>query len=170
MSAAADLLERFDAEMMRVGPAVQITLTGHLLIEESINSILERYVFNAESLDAARLQFSQKVELCRGFALDKRELTIWKLISAVNRLRNAFAHSLDPAKHRAAMTAFTEAYKAELAGLPDHEQAVLNPEDERERVKLACSMCLGFLGAFDEDSKAYREWADEMIRMGVDQT
>jgi hypothetical protein len=155
MERVAALISNFDRQLRTVDPTAQIALTGHLLIEEQINSILEQYAFHPRYLEGARLQFYQKVELCRGFALGKSELSIWRLILAINRVRNSYAHSLNKTVHTHAMAALTAAYNLECSTSSARQRLPVR-QDERTRVKLACAMCLGFLDAFAEDSRAFR--------------
>jgi hypothetical protein len=157
------MLGRFSEQMEHIDPQAVLTLKGHLLIEEKLNAILELYLFNANRLEAAGLRFTQKVDLCRGFALEKDELSIWNLILSINKLRNTLAHSLDPERHSSAMQSFNQAYERELASDVEPEaRAFLGGLDDAERIKAACSMCLGFLIAFEEDSKGYRAAVDAM--------
>jgi len=157
-----EFLTRFNELLDKIDLTALTVLKGHLVIEERLNTILEHYVFNADRLDTARLSFQQKLELCRGFAIGKSDASIWELIAVVNRLRNAYAHSLDASRHEKALQAFDQAFKREMTEISAKNPQVLDSPDIVTKIKMACAMCLGYLRRFEEDSKRYRDTVDQL--------
>lgn len=71
------VLHLFNENLARIDQLASITLKGHLLLESKLDSIISQHVFNADRVETMRLQFRQKVELCKGFGLRKDKLPIW---------------------------------------------------------------------------------------------
>src|SRR5579872_5211790 len=57
-----------------------IVLQGHLVTEERITAVIEKFVFHPEHLEKARLSFAQKVHLARCLSLDESGNSMWDLI------------------------------------------------------------------------------------------
>jgi hypothetical protein len=68
-----------------------IVLKGHLLIEERLERVLQAAFPNPEHLDAMKLQFARKVQLCRAVSRGVSDSTAWSLINCINVLRNNLA-------------------------------------------------------------------------------
>ena len=60
------LIGQLDADV-----AAMTLLKGHLVLEEKITSSIEKFVFDAEALENARLSFSQKVSIARSIHLTR---------------------------------------------------------------------------------------------------
>jgi hypothetical protein len=69
MSTLAEIQAKMVEELRCVDDVAQIVLKGHLLIEALLNEALSTYVLHEEFLEPARLQFYQRLNLCRGFLL-----------------------------------------------------------------------------------------------------
>src|SRR5262245_39684133 len=81
-----DRLERDDEAL--------IVLKGHLVIEERITAAIEKFVWHAEFIERARLNFATKVQLARAISMDHHQNTMWDLIEKLNAVRNKLAHTL----------------------------------------------------------------------------
>jgi len=57
--------------------AAMTLLKGHLVLEEKITASIEKYVFNAEALENARLIFSHKLSIARSISLDESKNSMW---------------------------------------------------------------------------------------------
>jgi hypothetical protein len=160
------ILERFDDLVKKLDPNVSVVLAGHLLIEETLNEILDLHLFNSGHLAAARLSFSQKVEICKGLAHKKEANSVWGLISEINKLRNAYAHSLDPSRLERARTAFRDRFRQETDGSSDINASSplrFPGLPDAGIFKIACYLCLGFLNALKEDSESFRTLAEGFL-------
>ena len=74
-----------------------LVLKGHLLCEEYINEYLRHTLPHYECLSGANLQVSTKVALCRASSDDERfDKWIWAGVKKLNKLRNSYAHALEP--------------------------------------------------------------------------
>jgi hypothetical protein len=89
-----EYLEQFSAYMGDVDELAQVILKGHLIIEGVLDNILELVFFHPEHLANARLSFNQKVNLARAYCLRKNQLSMWRLVTMINTIRNQIAHSL----------------------------------------------------------------------------
>jgi len=71
-------------------------LKAHLVIEEMIFGMVSKYCRNPAQLDSARLSFSQLCSIARALVVIPEDPDRWKAILLVNKLRNKFAHNLQP--------------------------------------------------------------------------
>jgi len=155
-----------------------IVLKGHLLVEQSLTAIISHYVGASGELAEARLQFSQKVALVKAFVgwAFPVEVEPWDFLKLLNRLRNDFAHELEPKKLAAHLTAVRA-----MASARRNEEQELSLETDAGNLKFIISFWLGVLDPVDalihtmEKSKAYtadlsrlgqllrrcREWGDD---------
>jgi hypothetical protein len=56
---------------MNVDDEALIVLKGHLVLEERLDAIFEKFVFNPDHLETARLTFAQKLAIARSISLDQ---------------------------------------------------------------------------------------------------
>jgi hypothetical protein len=77
-----------------------IVLNGHLIVESAIDNIIALMLFHPEHIQKARLEFGQKVQLARGYALRKNKDGIWGLIPTIGEVRNEVAHNLKGGRMR----------------------------------------------------------------------
>jgi hypothetical protein len=129
-------------------------LKGHLIIESALDNILDLIFFHPEHLNEARLTFSQKVHLARGYALRKNANPLWTLILELNSLRNEIAHRLSRERRQQKVARIREICRTEMD--PDTYRWIEGSPDELA-VNMACAECLGFLGAFERDTRALKE-------------
>ncbi|WP_369646790.1 hypothetical protein [Variovorax sp. V118] len=161
-SALHQSVERFRREMAHVDEAVHVLLKGHLLIEETLNRILEQYVFHREHLEEARLTFNQKIQLGRSLCLRKNNLGEWEMISAINTLRNELAHRLNSPDRDRKLKRVKDLYFREAAGFPAMEEVKTAPD--AQVLMNACGHCAGFLLSFEGDSQIFRRMIHGMDR------
>lgn len=76
--------EKFKQHLQHVDDTLILILKGHLLIEDALNSIIAKFVFHTEWLDAVSLRFPQKIALARALSLGDHENEMWELASAIN--------------------------------------------------------------------------------------
>jgi hypothetical protein len=99
-----EMLNRVREHFGYVDETALIVLKGHLLVEESLDSIISKFVFHPEFLEMANLGFAQKVSIARALNLTEHENEIWEIATKLNSLRNEIAHGLNSPK-RAKKTA-----------------------------------------------------------------
>lgn len=148
------LMERLDRD-----DEALILLKGHLVIEERINAVIEKFVWNAQYIDRARLSFAQKIALARAMSMDESENSMWDLIEKLNTLRNKLAHSLEGEPRAKSMIALRNAFKREVTN-PDREEI----NDDRVLLAGVISMCLGFVHALEQEVERFRRYVNLMDR------
>jgi len=121
-----------------------IVLKGHLLIEELLYTIVKGAVKHPESVEDARLRFSQLACLARAIAYEDRLRPVWDAVLAINTLRNMFAHDLDTKKLETNLRLFARAVVGNNA---DAERAVLaDPEGQiRGSIEFICGALSGIV-------------------------
>lgn len=145
-------VQQFKKHLEEMDELVQIVLKGHLIMESAIDNIIALIFFHPELILDARINFFLKVQMVRAYALHEKDMSIWKLVLAISELRNEIAHNLDGKKREARLAAVRKLYLSEA---PDFAEAHKDYPDHII-VLLACSMCTGFLGVFEEDITALR--------------
>jgi hypothetical protein len=133
-----------------------IVLNGHLIVESAIDNIIALMLFHPEHIHKARLEFSQKVQLVRGYALRKNKNGIWALILTIGEVRNEVAHNLTEARQNDKMAQLRRLYFREA---PEMVELHKDSSDE-EIAYCACGLCAGFLGTLEHDSKSLRRLID----------
>jgi hypothetical protein len=98
-------------------------LKGHLLIEEVLTKLIERFTKNPKYLLDAKLNFAQKVYLARSLhGLDGNEW-IWGALKKLNNARNKLAHGLDPELISRMLEEFTKVVESS-----DKQDEITRPE------------------------------------------
>jgi hypothetical protein len=131
-------------------------LKGHLIIESVLDNLLAQIFFYPKYI---RLGFAQKAQIARAYALRKNEFPMWNLLTAINEMRNAVAHSLSGERRARKMEQLRRLYFAEMGeefaaarqGYPDHVVVVM-----------ACTLCTGFVGTLEDDTKGLRRHIDTL--------
>lgn len=149
--------DQLTALITEVDELAQVVLKGHLVIEVAFDSIIGVMMFNPGYLSTARLEFFQKLQIVRGFALRKDEASIWEIMLVINELRNKLSHTLDVSQREKKMRRLRMLFLAELQSpltdtfnlMPDHTVAAG-----------ACAMCIGYLGTFEHDIRGLRAMID----------
>jgi hypothetical protein len=119
-----------------------IILKGHLLIEELLYVIVKGGVKHPESVEDARLRFSQLAHLARAITYEDRLRPVWDAILAINTLRNMFAHDLYTTRLEDNLRLFA---RAVAGNNPDAERVVLaDPEGQiRTSIEFICGALSG---------------------------
>ena len=132
-----------------------VVLKGHLLIEESLNSIIETFVHHAEKMQNAKLSFFQKVHIAKSMSLTEHESSAWILIEHINSLRNDFAHKLESEKRAAKIENLKKLYALECKDNEFTEDPTA--EDNSLFIGDVVAFCLGFLGSFEAEVMRFKE-------------
>jgi hypothetical protein len=148
--------ELFEKSLKTVDRLQATVLNGHLIVESALDNIIALMLFHPEHIQKARLEFGQKVQVVRGYALRKNEDGIWARILTIGEVRNEVAHNLTEARQTRKVEQLRRLYFREV---PELEKSQGKAADE-ELAYYACALCAGFLGTMEEDSKALRQMID----------
>lgn len=147
-----DIQNKFYEEVRYVDDAAQILLKGHLVAEDLMNQALEAFVLHGEHVEDARLQFNQKLELCKAISVSDNKNNMWNLIKKINLLRNALSHSLDTGRRKKAVEALASIYDQEF----DPKTRVIEGMSEEAALCLvAINGSLGYLHSFLSEAKRF---------------
>jgi hypothetical protein len=162
MAEPLDAMKRkIEEHFAQVDETVLVVLKGHLLIEEALDTIISRFVFHPEFIQAANLRFAQKLSIARSISLDEHNNEMWGLASGLNSLRNELAHSLHSPKREARIQAVVDLY-FRLAN-----DAPVDVRNQPEHVVLffAIGFFLGFLSSFQAETERFRRLLDTLDPM-----
>lgn len=149
MPTLAEIQVKLAEELRYVDDVAQIVLKGHLVMEELMNEALSTFLLHEEFLEPARLQFYQKLNLCRGISTSEHQNNMWNLIGAVNTLRNQLSHSLDSDLRSKRIESLASTYAQEFPELLSEK--IEGMSRESAICMMAISGCLGFLHSFLEE-------------------
>jgi hypothetical protein len=159
----AAVTKRLQDEFATLDPIVHVILKAHLLVEDSLNKIISKFVFHPERLEDARLSFYQRFLLARSMSLDESDNRMWGLIGSLNTLRNDLAHGLESPKRQEKIDAVKKIYFEICA---DHEGI----EQERqmgdlEILAFAGTLSVGFLSSFEKELDRYRSHVNMLDKL-----
>lgn len=142
----AEIQARYLDELKYVDDVAQIVLKGHLVMEELMTEAIGRFVLHSEFIEQAKLQFHQKLALCRSMSVDEHGNNMWNLIAKINGLRNHLSHSLNDEARNQRLLSLRSIYEQEFGKLDVNEV----PEMSAEAILCmsAISGSLGFLHSF----------------------
>lgn len=140
------VFSRLLEEMSSVDTFTRQILTGHLLIEERLNEAIENFVFHINEFP--ELSFYNKVKFAKSICREEKDDHTWTVILAINELRNAFAHSLDPNKRAAKVDKFRKTFSQMYYGTTDNLSV-----PDKQVLMAALLICQGFLGVFVDQSR-----------------
>jgi len=147
-----DIQKIFFEEVRYVDDTAQILLKGHLVVEDLMNRALESFVLHGEHLEDARLQFHQKLELCKSISLNDNKNNMWNLIKKINVLRNALSHSLDLTRREKAVQSLMSIYDQEF---DPRTRKIEGMSEEAALCATALSVSLGYLHSFLEEAQRF---------------
>lgn len=153
----AEFLKIFDEHFNKVDEELVAVLKGHLLVEKVLNQIIEDFVFHADKIIHVRLSFDHKVQIARSMSLDHSDNSMWKLISALNTLRNDFAHQLDSEKRKIKFKNVQNIYEQETQGA---EFEKIWQKGNVMGIAYTTTLVLGFLLTFHEEVLRFKEVVD----------
>ena len=150
-----DTQKRLMNEFGEVDALVQVVLKGHLLIEEKLTEALETYLLHGKHLDNARLQFHQKLSLCKGISTGESDNNMWNVIKQLNNLRNSLSHSLAIERRQKALDSLKSIYDQEFRELEMKKFDSVDPDVQI--CFIAITGCLGFLDSFLSEVKRLKQ-------------
>ena len=100
-SSGLSFLDRADEHLDKISDPVLLLLKGHLIVEESLRSLVASNVKNPKFLKQANLSFYQILNIAKAMFFDlanePTDMTkVWDAFVALNSIRNALAHELEP--------------------------------------------------------------------------
>jgi hypothetical protein len=145
MPTLEEVQKRFTDELRHVDDVAQIVLKGHLVMEELMTASIETFLLHGEFVEPSRLQFHQKLQLCRAMSVSDHNNDMWNLIASINTLRN----------HLSRVEALGSKFAREF---PAHISEKLDPlPHEAATCMLAIAGALGFLHAHAAEVRRFRE-------------
>lgn len=108
-------VQQFKKHLEHVDAFTQVVLKSHLIMESAIDNVIRLIFFYPDIILDARMNFFQKVEIVRAYALREDEMSIWKLMHAIAELRNEVAHNLEPKKREPRMEKVRRVFYAEVS-------------------------------------------------------
>ena len=139
-----------------------VVLKGHLLIEDSLMTIIRKFVPHGEFINEARLGFFQKVQIARSLSWDEHRNEAWELALKLNRVRNDMAHALEHPKVEDHIRALRTRYFEIYAAAEEIQKKKGDPDTKV--LKDIVSTTLGFLAAFEMEVERFRRWVGIMDR------
>ena len=146
-------------EIESVDQLSQVVLKGHLVLEQALVRIISTFVHHPDHLPS-RLQFAQRVSIARSMSLDQADNSMWKLVLALNKLRNTLAHSLDSEARKNAYKSLKQAYEFETPAA----NRPLETAKPHEVATLAVAHCLGFLHGFESEVDRFKAHVETLDR------
>lgn len=158
----ADLQNKFTDEVRYVDDTAQIILKGHLVAEDLMREALESFVLHGEHIEDARLQFHQKLELCKSISLSDNKNNMWNLIKKLNVVRNALSHSLDEGRRSKAIQSLQSIYDQEF---DPKTREIEGMSDEAALCMVAMMGALGYLHSFLSEVKRFENLAKNLDKI-----
>jgi len=166
MTSLAEVNQRFTDQLREVDDLALIVLKGHLVMEGLMNDAIEAFLLHAEFADVARMRVSQKIALCRAISTSDQNNRMWEVISAINVVRNALSHSLDPERRARAIESLRKLYEEEFKHTPDAVNGIPKSVDGMPADMAVCLFaiggCLGYLQAHLAEVRRLKERILEM--------
>ncbi|MEG3789155.1 hypothetical protein V1318_03380 [Lysobacter sp. CCNWLW3] len=125
---------------------LDLVLRGHLHVEQLLLAMIEEWAITPRHIIEAKLGFSQKLSLVRALNLHHPNEPIWHALSALNTLRNDFAHRLSSDHRDRKIQTFID------STLADFPQSEADP-DEHHDVRGKLLGCFAYLMASLEAMK-----------------
>lgn len=94
---------------------LDVVLRGHLHVEQLLLVMIEHWAVTTRYVSEARLSFNQKLYLARALNFHHPDEPIWSALSALNSLRNDFAHRLTSDQREAKVNNFIKLVNDDLS-------------------------------------------------------
>ena len=153
MSTLKEIQDKFMGEIAYVDDLSQIVLKGHLVMEELMTEAIGRFILHGNILPEVKLQFHQKLNLCRSMSVSDQDNPMWSLIIKINSLRNHLSHSLNNDDRSKRVQSLKSNFEQQFGKEP---LAAIEKMDEDSAVcMLAINGCLGYLHSFLSEVKRF---------------
>jgi len=134
-----DAFQEYLNHMPKDNDPLLLVLKGHLLIEQQLGGILAVAIPSVEYLELGKRKFIEKLRLCRSFARTQQASPAWELMLAINTLRNAYAHSLEPPDLQ------TKTDRVINLAMASHRSSFKQGDSSTTRLRIALLCPLSFL-------------------------
>ena len=163
MPTLEEVRAKFTDQLRNIDDVAQIVLKGHLVMEEVITESIQTFLLHKEFVEGARLQFHQKLQLCRAMSVSDQKNSMWNLLAAINSLRNHLSHSLDLSERSKRIEALNSNFAREF---PDQLPEKLDPMPREAAIcMLAIAASIGFLHAHSEEVRRLKEIVLDMDKV-----
>ena len=163
MPTLEEVRAKFTDQLRNVDDVAQIVLKGHLVMEEVMTESIQTFLLHKEFVEDARLQFHQKLQLCRAMSVSDHENNMWNLVASINAVRNHLSHSLDPAGRSKRIESLYSTFAQEF---PDQLPQKLDPMPREAAIcMLAIGASLGFLHAHSEEVRRFKDVVLDMDKV-----
>lgn len=160
MTTLDEIRARFTDQLQQVDDVAQVILKGHLVIEELMTEAIKTFLLHGEFVEQSRLQFHQKLQLCRAMSISDHKNEMWALIASINSLRNQLSHSLDPDDRHKRVEALSATFSQQFPeGVP--EGLAEMPKDTAVCM-LAIAGSIGYLHAHVEEIHRFKGMVIDM--------
>jgi len=153
MTTLADIQTKYLEELKYVDDVAQIVLKGHLVMEELMTEAIGRFVLHGNLIEEAKLQFHQKLALCRSISVNNQDHNMWNLIGKLNSFRNHLAHSLNDDVRKQKLLSMRSVFEQEFGKIELAEVGEIN--EDAVQCMMAISGALGFLHSFLAEVKRF---------------
>jgi hypothetical protein len=137
-----DFLDHYRKVLGEVDEFVQLVLNGHLSVEVGLDAFLEQVCFHASHLELAGLSFYQKVHIARAWAERDDDRGEWRVMLALNSLRNKMAHRSTRKNSEVRIDAIRNAVREAGSKKASEE---ISGMDDRAVVVYAAALCGAYL-------------------------
>jgi hypothetical protein len=90
--------DRFKEHLPDTDDLALLALKGHLLVEEILDVLIKSYCAEPRHLDSVEIRFFVKAKIARALTGNIFPDSMWKMIDALNTVRNDLAHALESKK------------------------------------------------------------------------
>jgi hypothetical protein len=158
---ADEFYAAFKKQLTEIDDIANIILKGHLIIESTLDDILRVLFFHPEQIleSGNRFGFERKVQILRAMLVGSNNHPHWKIVLAVNSLRNEIAHKHAGEERHRKINRLREVCMAEV--VPETKKHLENAPDD-EVATFGCAACEGFLAVVLDDFIAMREQLDKL--------
>jgi hypothetical protein len=137
-----DFLEDYHKLLSEVDEVAQVVLNGHFEVEAPLDGLLEIIFAHSEYIRESRFSFPNKMQIARAYMEGSRDEPEWKVIAALNAVRNEIAHRRESERRT---TKIRELRDALLEMEMRHLEKDIKDADEKTTIVLASSLANGFL-------------------------
>lgn len=163
MPTLTEIQAKFTEQLSYIDDVAQIVLKGHLVMEEMMTEAIQDFLLHNEFVETARLQFNQKLQLCRAMSVSDHNNNMWNLVASINALRNHLSHSLDPVERSKRIESLNSTFAQEF---PDQLPEKLDPMPREAAIcMLAISASLGYLHAHCEEVRRFKSVVLDMDKV-----
>lgn len=89
-------LTRILRQLASIDDITLLLLRSHLLVEQQINTALQKILSGAVALDMGRLTFHQRIQVLRTLDVSRKVEDALRFAERLNSIRNRLAHQLEP--------------------------------------------------------------------------